>query len=98
MEAGRVQLHGFRHQPNLASNYNRCFGWYQRTGGIGVMGELVIQDSKVVGIGKMCGVYRFLNTLDGKCYIGSTINMRERWLDHIAELNGQKHANKYLMA
>lgn len=61
--------------------------------------ELVIQDcSKPMGVGSICGVYCLRNTINGKRYIGSTVNMRERWLDHIAELNSGKHCNPYLMA
>lgn len=55
------------------------------------MSELIVQDG-------VSGVYRLLNTLNRHFYIGSSVNMRVRWLDHIAELNSNKHANRYLSA
>lgn len=59
--------------------------------------ELIIQEcSEPLGIGSVCGVYCLRNTESGKRYVGSTINMRERWLDHIAELSSNTHVNKHL--
>ncbi|MBT9176375.1 MAG: hypothetical protein DDT20_00688 [Firmicutes bacterium] len=42
------------------------------------------------------GVYEILNTLDGKRYIGSTVNLGKRWLDHRKCLRGGAHGNARL--
>lgn len=42
------------------------------------------------------GVYKITNRLNGKIYIGSSFRIEERWEDHIRELNGRRHNNKYL--
>lgn len=43
------------------------------------------------------GVYRIQNIRNGKFYIGSTnINFNRRWQQHINQLNGNKHYNRYL--
>ncbi len=43
-----------------------------------------------------CGIYRILNTLNGKYYIGASINIENRFHKHIRLLNTGKHDNKYL--
>lgn len=43
------------------------------------------------------GIYKILNTINGKCYIGSTSRIfGERWCQHKTELNNNKHKNTYL--
>lgn len=38
------------------------------------------------------GIYRIINTLDNKCYVGSTWkSFRERWTQHVSELNRNRH-------
>lgn len=44
----------------------------------------------------MVGVYKILNTINGKFYIGSSINIEKRFKQHRAELNKGTHNNKYL--
>ena len=44
----------------------------------------------------MIGVYRILNCVNGKFYIGSSINIEHRWKEHIYELNNNIHNNKHL--
>lgn len=39
----------------------------------------------------ICGIYRIINTLDNKYYIGSSINIYKRWSRHIRDLNKNKH-------
>ncbi len=42
------------------------------------------------------GIYCITNTLDGKVYIGSSVNMWRRFRSHRQHLRLQKHANPYL--
>lgn len=44
------------------------------------------------------GIYQIRNLVDGKKYIGSSVNLGERFLDHRRELNTSKHCNPYLQA
>lgn len=44
------------------------------------------------------GIYKILNTINGKFYIGSTTNLRKRLYEHYRELNLRTHTNKHLQA
>lgn len=44
----------------------------------------------------MQGVYKILNKVDGKFYIGSSIHIEHRWKSHINELSKGVHNNAYL--
>lgn len=44
------------------------------------------------------GIYKILNTVNGKFYIGSTNNLRKRLYEHYRELNLGTHTNKHLQA
>ena len=35
----------------------------------------------------LCGVYRIVNNINGKMYVGQSINIKARWKDHINTLN-----------
>ena len=37
------------------------------------------------------GIYKIVNTQNGKLYIGSAININRRWNEHKSELRGNKH-------
>lgn len=43
-----------------------------------------------------CGIYRITNTVNGKFYVGSSINMRYRQYTHLSGLRNGKHDNNYL--
>jgi group I intron endonuclease len=43
---------------------------------------------------KISGIYMIKNKLNNKCYIGSSINIYNRWKGHIKQLKRNKH-NKY---
>lgn len=45
---------------------------------------------------KQSGVYKILNKINNKCYIGSSSNILFRWSVHKYHLNYQKHINKKL--
>jgi group I intron endonuclease len=47
-------------------------------------------------VNKISGVYCIENILDGKKYIGKSINMDSRWKDHRWLLKNNKHGNDYL--
>jgi len=45
---------------------------------------------------KKCGIYRILNTLNKKVYIGSSSNIPKRFSTHKSELKKNKHMNVHL--
>jgi len=44
----------------------------------------------------MQGVYWILNSINGKMYIGSAVNIERRWKEHVSKLNRKVHINKHL--
>lgn len=46
----------------------------------------------------MRGIYKILNTVNGKFYIGSAVNLQRRKTRHFSELRNGKHNNKHLQA
>src|ERR1700726_4028557 len=42
------------------------------------------------------GIYRIVNTLNGKFYIGSAVNLRIRRKNHFVTLRNNAHKNPYL--
>lgn len=44
----------------------------------------------------MVGIYKIENKINGKVYIGKSIDINRRWYSHKNELNGQRHCNNYL--
>lgn len=44
------------------------------------------------------GVYRIENTVNGKVYIGSAINIETRWRDHQRLLSSDRHGNRHLQS
>lgn len=42
------------------------------------------------------GIYCIQNEIDGKCYIGKSVNIPKRWKEHKASLRNGKHHNKHL--
>ena len=42
------------------------------------------------------GVYKIINKINNKYYVGSTSNFKKRWNQHIKLLNRNKHKNDYL--
>lgn len=45
---------------------------------------------------KMIGIYKIENLVNGKVYIGQSINIEQRWYNHIHELDENRHCNSYL--
>ena len=45
---------------------------------------------------KVCGIYKITNTLNGKVYIGQSIDIRERFYEHKRKLRLHQHCNRYL--
>jgi hypothetical protein len=41
------------------------------------------------------GIYQILNTVNGKSYIGSAINLQDRWRKHRYKCRNNKHENDY---
>lgn len=44
----------------------------------------------------MMGVYKIENTVSGKFYIGSSVNMQKRWHNHLYALRRGLHPNRHL--
>lgn len=38
----------------------------------------------------LCGIYKITNLINGKVYVGQSINIMKRWVDHIRILNNNK--------
>ena len=45
---------------------------------------------------KNCGIYKITNTVTGKFYIGSAVNIKIRWANHRSKLGANKHVNRHL--
>jgi group I intron endonuclease len=45
---------------------------------------------------KMCGIYAIINIFTREAYIGSSIDILDRYLGHVRALDGNRHGNKYL--
>lgn len=45
---------------------------------------------------KICGVYRIENLVNHKNYIGQSVDIYERWVEHLWELRNNRHKNKHL--
>ena len=45
---------------------------------------------------KNCGIYKITNTVTGKFYIGSAVNIKIRWANHRSRLGANKHGNRHL--
>lgn len=43
-----------------------------------------------------CGIYKIINTTNGKYYVGSSDNILSRWNEHKNDLRKQKHQNIHL--
>ena len=46
---------------------------------------------------KICGIYRIENLVNHKSYIGQSIDIYNRWIEHKWELNNERHNNKHLL-
>lgn len=44
----------------------------------------------------MVGIYKIENKINGKVYIGQSIDINTRWYNHIKELDGNRHHNEHL--
>ena len=45
---------------------------------------------------KISGIYKIINKVNGKYYVGSSKDIHRRWNDHKLELNKNRHNNNYL--
>ena len=45
---------------------------------------------------KIFGIYQIKNLVNGKIYIGSSVNIARRWREHKTELRKDRHGNIYL--
>jgi group I intron endonuclease len=47
---------------------------------------------------KQAGVYTITNLVTGRCYVGSSSHVPQRWRDHLSKLNNGKHCNADLLS
>lgn len=45
---------------------------------------------------KICGVYKITNLVNGKIYVGSSKDIKNRWYQHKKQLNEGTHGNPHL--
>lgn len=45
---------------------------------------------------KVSGIYKITNTVNGKVYVGSAVNVQRRWFEHKNHLQNQKHHSQHL--
>jgi group I intron endonuclease len=45
---------------------------------------------------KTSGIYKILNKINGKYYVGSAKNIYDRWSDHKKDLKKSRHHNRHL--
>lgn len=45
---------------------------------------------------KICGIYKITNTLNGKCYIGQSVDIYKRWVKHKSNCVQNQQRNKCL--
>lgn len=43
-----------------------------------------------------CGIYQITNKINGDCYIGSSVNIDKRIIDHFADLRKKQHTSRWL--
>lgn len=55
---------------------------------------IISQEDKNMEI--ICGVYKIVNKVNNKIYIGSSVNILERWIAHKYRLRLGEHGNQYL--
>lgn len=53
---------------------------------------------KTNNIENKCGIYKIVNIVNNKIYIGSSIKTRRRYIAHLNLLNNNKHHNKFLQS
>ena len=46
--------------------------------------------------GEMIGIYKIENKVNGKVYVGQSIDIERRWYSHKTQLNGNRHGNVHL--
>ena len=46
----------------------------------------------------MIGIYKIENKVNGKIYIGQSVNIENRWKQHMRELNKSSHKNQHLLS
>lgn len=49
-----------------------------------------------MGKEKLIGIYSITNKINGKVYVGQSVNVYKRWKDHKYELNKNIHHNIYI--
>lgn len=47
---------------------------------------------------KICGIYKITNSVNGKVYVGQSVNVLKRWKDHIKSLISHTHINRHLQS
>lgn len=45
-----------------------------------------------------CGIYLITNKINGKFYIGSSVDIHKRWISHKCDFNKKRHPNRHLQS
>jgi group I intron endonuclease len=64
-----------------------------------IMNDTKMQSNKETSndtLNQKSGIYKIVNKIDGKYYVGSSQNIKYRWERHKSNLNKNKHWNKHL--
>ena len=46
---------------------------------------------------KLCGIYKITNVINGMVYVGSSVDLKQRFKSHRSKLNNGKHHNPHLL-
>ena len=55
-----------------------------------------ISGSQILSDTTKSGIYKIVNKVDGKYYVGRTLDFKQRWNEHRVDLNSGKHNNDHL--
>jgi group I intron endonuclease len=53
-------------------------------------------DMSILSHDSVSGIYKITNTKTGHCYIGSAVNIKKRWNQHLSDLRKNKHHSIYM--
>lgn len=80
---------------------NRIASWAKRPS-LGrdntLAAHLTATASLVRGFAMCGGIYQIKNQINGKRYIGSAVNLKRRWQNHLSSLCGGRHYNPHLQS
>ena len=55
-----------------------------------------VLSTDITGKKKVSGIYKIVNKVNGKYYVGSSIDVKKRWREHVSDLQRGNHKNRHL--